>query len=1637
MSVSLEQSRQFAKDYVSSQKEAGIPETEIAAALTGAGFNPNEFMDAQIGEGAVFEGISQERAFSGIATERVEIDRSKANDTLLIADKARKMGLTKTGFDPNLSEQENLYLDQLMGGEGGDSLSLKDMFSFEEGTFKPDLLYRSPGAEQESVNVVAATLGLPEKDARVLVENDPEHLEKARAAAASQRKVRDTQELEAAISEASTPEEVTQALHQASQSSTLPPTTLEEYVITVLENKEKDKVGLDKALRSSAHNLFIKGEVDKALAGIWKDTKYSDLGLDFGQALIPGYGWAEEELTKWAFDFDNTVRELKESNPREAKELITKLVDAMQETGSYLAGNHNALYSMLILSHISDEFKEAGYAWVDGVHSDAEFQMKGQTVLFGAIEASGIGTLTDLYKLIVKRILPAKRNSSIEASVLKYDEDLLENIELDPSLYPFREMNRTIDTLSEIDINSVKRSMFESDLGYTLRQAGLSPQEGSERLLPSMGNNLSPGLPNPDLSQKEISELLLINVKPSESAEARAHQLAKELGKNAVVQTSDIRILNNTDDLSIGDFVIDITGTEGKFATRDEALAVQSQLFGRDSKVVEVGEGEFVVRVKEHHRFNPELDIGQPLEKAKSILSDDKILPHMLSPIHTLGKEYVEAASVFTDVARAKMVELSNRFNKAVTTWKASKVQDLSNLLAEAAKRGEADGTALKRSDLDNIVRNNTSKKDLDELWERFTEVREITDEIFRATDHRFRLNLDSQGYKFVKIGDDVNYGKKVSASEIEDSSNFRLLDLETNSLVKLSDVKDSDKVLVRLTDNVKDGEGNAYKYVVSSPSRFKPLPAGPLLNKRVGYVPRYYSQTGYTVTQKVARTVNGVTKDVDEITHIVKSKKQARKVVANAIQNGVNPKNIRFNRSRENSSIELRYGNSNEVSYGFGSLHSRSRGKHLSGAEGAPAPTVNPLTAIATRINRIENEYKHAAIASLQSKFRKMFSDVLKPGARWSDDVGNMLDPLKLESNRSKAEISTIRSRAANFHHYVNTLRGVRNADVVSRLDSAFQKMFNEAFESREPVTATVRFLKQMATMGYIIGRPFFQATTNIAQNWAIFAKYPVATSWSAARGIAMTPFVLAAKATGNVPPQLWAAFFGTSNVKMAGEIADFLFNKSGLVRGAGLADDIVGPAMDDLSRTFSGPTGHYLSKAWSGTGGAAYAGLKGVQTGTIQFGNITAFMAEVSHQMMTKGSKFKWDAETKADVLFRSRQLTMTQNRTNPFKYQNQEGITGMMLQFMQYVQQMFISIVSEPMAKVAHDIVLRPAGKVVGKDLKYKPAGIYAEDLPSAVRISMMNLALFGTSGFIGETGSRDLSNEIRERWPQIDTDPKFKAVHTAITGGLVNDLLPGTTSRVTPAAVLDSIAMVVSSDINAWQAMSGAAGSYGLGMLDIGASVYHLQRSNVLDTEEKFYASLKEVAWLAASLKDTERAYVAYNFMQAPYSANLAGSIAVSTREAIAMAFSITPDMMLDYYNERSKGSSGFKRMNPFSDNAINKVFLKAANRKLTELKASGKYDYKTFVETVTHYSRAAKDAHGNDNIDTDVVDKYFWDNALSPHSTFFSEFAAPYINKLDYKETRENLRRLQRDTDDEQFKNYLEYMLWTYSRGEED
>lgn len=1594
-----------------------------------------------------WEGAAQAPDYESIASDLKSKGFSRSDINTLVKDKGLPINETALNsllemFPEEEAEiqppPENVFpeieIDLMLGVQEQD-FRMEDMFSED----RVSISFSERG-RQEAASQLAPLLQRPLEDIKQSLEQDNRSLEEGYKVLGELIQPEKQRDIESLILAAETPDEQVQALQQAKVIKSTPVNTADMKQFTarsnIASNPDQAPITLpeERTIRENiAHNLMVAEEINKITSEVWEDAEVLDLFGDAGHLMIPIVGFTDEQIATWSVDFSTVLNDLRNSGNREqVRARLDKFLDTLEKVEGAAVSQNNTFYTMMAFDTLLQEVRDGSNKWVQGEISEQDFARGVESVLFGALEVSGLKGLSDVIFQLGKRVVPRRDVASFEYIPPQTDTKNTLLVETQ------RPGSFSLDAEASVRPSSVKQQYRDTSPKDTVQRAGMDPQEASERMIPQTTASVGKTLPNPELNYTELNELNVMNVSGSTAGERRAVQLSKDVGNSAKINPADTVLQANNIENSLGDFYHTMkAGDDLPFKTRSQAEAAKGKLFGLEGNVEEVEDG-FVVRVKQTHAFNPEFDVegedpGKFLGISKMLRSTGYLLG-ALDPMRGLGEDYVKAVSVLSDAYRSQLSSLVDRYRKALNSWDAAHA---SNLVKVIGAEQDA-GVRLSRGQLASTVPD-ASPKQLERLWESYGTVNDVRDELYRITDQRFKAGLESRGFKMLPGEDDADFVRKLSPQEGADiKPNERILNNITgeSSTAKSLELQ-PDESIVRLMNKRVGSDGKEYDLLVVKNSDVKELPSGPLMKKDQVYIPRHYTETGWKVSRAVDSTVNGLKRTSNRVTHIVKSQKEAERIATELKEEALNSfiaenstldpealgkavqrkkqkleEEIQFVESRENSDLDIVYGKDNDVAAGMSSVATRKRGEQLQGSNGLAPITENPLEALAKSVNGVERSLNHSVISGLQGKFMKNFSKYLQrgEGTSWNSSLEAML--------RGKGVPVSVKQSMEAHHHYIETLKGMKSSFIVKWVDYLFRSTLGETKFLRgldAPAQASVRWLMRNMATAWIIGRPLFQTLTNLAQAMWVTAKFASNSPVAASKGVVSSLFALTARINDDFSSPALGRILGVSE-KQAKEITDFFFDESGLIDSVKFTDDIMSMAESELVR-LNGAKGSsavakaafYAKKAGGAIPKAAYAASSGAQAGSIKLVNLYAFFSELQVQIAKSKGSFKLDSKMKETLSFNTRKLTQSQNKANQFRYQSDEGVGGMALMFMQHLQKMLLDVVVSP-AKVA-------GGSLVGKRLD--SVSPYADNLRTAWGVTLFNLSMFGPAGFLGGGLGTDVGNEIREELLDEEGKPSFEVVDMILQGGILNELNGGLTTRMTPAAAVDSVYDMARFNEGVTDILLGPGPTFAASVVE---KIHNIGRLVIdtpkIDTSDKMKMALHEIGGLVSGWNDIEKAYVAYNFHQLPYMRTLSGNSWVSESEAIALTLSIPPQRQTDFYNEaRKKGTFGTQNKFGTSDQWFLDMYARNMNRELTDLKASGKYSWIDSQEVVQKWIALAKASLGDDNRMNGLLEDYMYKNHIREGSLYWDQFVKPFFHDNDLQETAENLDRLASDYKD--------------------
>ncbi len=1324
---------------------------------------------------------------------------------------------------------------------------------------------------------------------------------------------------------------------------------------------------------------------------IWKNTSAWEVLGDFGELIIPFIGSSEEEFSKFRMDVSEALDAVYSAGtPEQQAEVLDQILDAWVLSETALLENNNSIMNATQIDTLANAIREGGALLREGKLTKAEVEEHVWTAInlgLGSTWVAGIRKgFIGLTRWLTSRIIPDGSDTTrTSGSGVKSEHKLSPEAKL--------------------------QDEQEKGLSGLARDSGLTPEQLAMELVPTPTPITDPGLANIIKSRTQLNTLVMADETLPNMAAKRAAILEKETGGSLQVMDSGtgIGFLPSDADDSFGTFVFLMSNGDKGFDTASEAIVAGStRMLGRDWKAVE-REGKWFLEVPMKYEFDPALDVLAPTgvaEKARSAVAN-----FFLDPLRVLGKEAMEGLFALKSKNRKIAAELENDMKDAFKGINPTEAAGINKALIQ----GDADevvyGSVNAFAEVAGLTTAQAGK-----AFEAYRKFMSVQDKIFEIRNFNFYNAKNRLGYKAVGDGDDAQLGVRVFGKDIESDE---IYSPEYQRFIPKSQITDQ-HVVMRMDNAVPTSKGD-WNYVLVSPEKVKALPHK-LLTKRKGHIDRMYRDTGWIVKQvDNNRLLNGRPVAKSTVTHIVKNYTEARRIADAQLPDKEGVKTI-VQRSRENDDMDIVFGDEDSVQFGYGSIHTRSRGELLQGSDGHPAPVLNAFQSLDRAVAGIERQLDVDILKSMESMFLKQFKDVLKrsENTRFSSDLKSMLS----ETGLKRIEGTDTFERAKAFHGYITALRGARSSSVFNAIDNAFHgldkatggKLKLGRIDSRDASS----FFQQFTAHVIVLGRPLYQVVQNAVQLLYVGMRDPINGPLTAGQIPILMPNLLGL--TDDV--RIASIALGVSKNTTRELIKEI--KASGLMEGVGRADDFLQLATLGKHAPATSTAGA-VGKAVAGTAKAPFRASRYAQEGVIKLVNLAAYLTEFNR--LVRGKGLPYNAITKRDISFNAQRMTQTQNGINQFVYQNKNNAASMMLQFMQHVHKIFLDVVADPAWKAFK-----------GKNIGNIPS-IFSESRAQAFFTVGSVLTMFGISGIFGEKVGTSFGDIIRSIDPDIDES----VLEVFVNGGLINSFANAVGSQLDetgkggrvdvsgkmgPSAFIDMFSDFYLNDPGTVDLL-GATGQVAVDVADRTYASYVIGTTSELDTSEKVSNILRELGGIVKGVSDAEKAWIAYHMYNFPYTKTLSSGLRVEQMEAYWLMLNIQPELVSNYFNsgDFSSGKSSKSSVTKMSE-----IFMRALARDLATQKDDNTLDILTATDTAHKYINILKNL--TDPTDWPEIDREFRSKALISTAPTYQKYIKPYVDEADMGDIADNLRILLQKAENEDARAEIQKQIEFYEMFEE-
>jgi hypothetical protein len=1381
--------------------------------------------------------------------------------------------------------------------------------------------------------------------------------------------------------------------------------TLRTYALSKLENIKPERMGY--VAQNVARNLVFAQEIQKRSTELSAGTSFLSMLGDAGEFFLLT-GTASEQLVKFKTSIPEALEAIKSSAPDKQIEMLNALMDGWEEQETLLIENNNSLMTLGQFESLRNAVLQGGLDVIDG-RTDSEIEQYLETGLdFGLSLIGAKGTfesVTSVFKYLSKKVFASDEveiNPNLMAALFDPNIPSPNTISIPTTT---RINSHTIDT--EYLETPVSKLIVEQEGGLQkiVDDTGLSKEDIASRQIFTPTADTSIGLPNMLNNLTSMNELILADKSVTNIGMQRARKLETQAGTSLTVRDSATGFKPNDNEDSLGTFTFLLgDGAKGFDNAEDALSASKVGLSGMDVKIVQQ-DGKWYAETSIEHKFDPDNDVGGLyLDPNKAVGPIGRML---LNPLRILGDDVMRGLFALKGKNRSTVQKLEDRFKGSVRKLNAKQGLSLSKIL-EQGDSESLDWTTRAS------FREATGEGDT-KVWESYRAIRDVYEDVYQIRNKVFHQKLDSKNTKFIDDGGDGNLGtilnpRSVGKGKDIDTADGLVFDMETKRLIVPT--PDDGFNYVKLTNAVDAGEGIGFRSVVRvKPERISKLPEN-VLNKRAGHIDRFYRETGWLVKTLGTKIVDGKEVPDNNITHIVSSQKEAKKIAEK--EGGV------AIRSRENDDIDGIFGSDNDVQFSYGSSHTKKRGEQLRGSDNLNAPILNAFETMGKSITSTQSALDFNMLKSVEARFFNEFDDMLvkdRGQVSFSPNAGSMIRKQKddevLFSDKRLNDFK-------NWHGYLKTLRTHTNGEAYKAVDKAISPVFDPILNAigklpfiDKRVTdtqAAVMELKGLVSNLFVVLNPLYQ----VPQNMAIGIYIAGSKGTSGFKSVLQLPALIAARSTGNY--RLLTSLVG-GDEKLARELVAEL-DSNGLVDAIGRSNDFLDMARGNLDVGATTKVRSGINAVKRKTTGLAYNAARGSQEASLAAMNMMSYLTEFN-TLMKAGKKF--DGKGKAEVSFQAQKNVQTQNSLDMFKYQDNSSLLSVPLQFFQHVNKLFLDIIVDPQYRVitgaVETIIKREisSGRSIGRE-----AGAYSSTYAKALTTTMLTYATFGMQGGLGMSLGSETEAKIRKEFPDLADVPIFEIM----MNGAINETFNSTvehlggkgaidiTSTYGPAAFLDMVKSFMLDSFPSFNVLGVSGAAIGT-VFESAASIQALARAPNIDTFDKATMIASEVMEPISGLKNIEKAVIGYLFQELPYAKSLSSGMKIEKIEAVMLAANIQPALVTDYFNGSSfdkKNEGIFSIMNDEKTAMRNaETMLQAMARDMAYHKLRGTLDLAKGNELLEKWSTAAKTI-SNPKF-KDEIAKAFAQNALTSGSSTYEQYLRPYQESGQINNRAEGLKLL--------------------------
>lgn len=1135
-------------------------------------------------------------------------------------------------------------------------------------------------------------------------------------------------------------------------------------VFSFLGGQVKNLNSMSRAAQILAQPLENKAKLLEDIGELFIPIYGEVLYLDYQDALSEGNYDRAMGLLVGNHNLDRVAEEYFSKGPEEQSEYLRNVLESVANFVPRAAtGDENNILALELVSKIYDKILEGPKGVEEFTSTDAL-----------AVAETALAELAIVFPVVqvIKDTVRLSRLSRIRRVPFQDTIDRLqpprpdvkegEWFSKDDPIYPNNGTGDALDIYLEKDPDGFIAKLENTELEQQTRGMGTDDADMPRRMLPRLSEDpdnmnqpsgVSHHTLSPSLQRKIDNNHMAIQLQEKEVEgllPSFVHTIASELGDTAVphLDKSYFEALDDPSGSSLGSFVVRLgDGPTRGFGTPEDAQRVASRLYGDNAVVVRrspYGDfskdfqnlpdsyGEYFVELRQEHQFTPTQGLGTFIGdeglvtggSMKPVLNfffdDDMLFNTRISKTYSVIRDRANAFGVELSIKAQPLMDIANH---------PSDVKDfnIAASLLQAEGRDDIDVTHLTH-----ILGHKPHPRTVKAL----EAARDINLANWRIKNNQEYSVLKQERYKTALIGDNRYIGKplierpeKLSGRKIYDPSLRQTVD---NSGEVLDSIYDQGGIIYELYKPVKFEGAEYTRIVVRNPmEEIKELQTDVVPFVR-GHVQRIYKDDGFIVTGNVNKIVDGESRIATIGLGITSTLSEAKKLLVDLELRGA-----RVNRGERAIVPTGEYIRDKglKTTGAFSLEESISRGEILKGYHGSTfgdAEVLDPYAAYVKALHMTRQKFEQPVQQLNKQRWVERYKGILNTPV--FPATLNRGDRARIFKDVSPDNIKYI-NEAENFHRRISIAEGgdlermnnwvtSKLRDFEMALDAEGSTSLAKSIKGVNPAKAQT-LASGYASLRWIWGNPIYQMTSVVAQTPFLLSQGPFTVAKSIQElAFQAIPLVLA---KGTKEEGFWSTLVsmerGISKERAIHEMQTIL--DSGIVRTADVAQDYATDVHIFKQTLLENPTTRGVTVATLKGLSVPIRGLKGAVLGSIDLFELLTFIIAKNKWQQTHPNEDWTKAKNVDTITFAARSLSLNQNDTARFSYQNSDSLVRLFMALTSFTNRMAVRMYLDPLVGGMLSKALKPKGSA--------KSNMYTATLAGSVGTTLVGIGMFGSGYF----------------------------------------------------------------------------------------------------------------------------------------------------------------------------------------------------------------------------------------------------------------------------------------------------------------